>query len=107
MWYPLWHRMQQRTKENVLRPLKAVLSWFQYRHWLSPTSQSSPEELRQMQRQLHQEMLRQALNDPETALRLRRALVGHVFPFVGGNAALASLLTALSQLGLITDNTTA
>jgi len=51
MWYPLWHRMWQRTKEIALRPVKVVLSWLQYRQWLSPFRQSSPEELRQMQRQ--------------------------------------------------------
>jgi len=67
--------MQQRTEKIVLCPLKAVLSWLQRRHWLSPTRQSSPEELRQMQRQLHQEMLRQALADPETALLLPGAMV--------------------------------
>ena len=75
MWYPLWHRMWQRTKEIALRPVKVVLSWLQYRQWLSPFRQSSPEELRQMQRQLHQEMLRQALADPETALLLPGAMV--------------------------------
>ena len=68
MWY--------QPRNPVLRPLQVVVNWFQRRHWLSPKRSASPREFH--------EMLRQALNDPETALLLRRALVGPVLPFVGG-----------------------
>ena len=68
MWY--------QPRNPVLRPLQVVVNWFQRRHWLSPKRSASPTE--------SHEMLRQALNDPETALLLRRALTGPVLPFAAG-----------------------
>src|SRR3989338_5976640 len=69
---PMWYQ----PRNPVLRPLQVVVNWFQRRHWLSPKRSASPTE--------SHEMLRQALNDPETALLLRRALTGPVLPFAAG-----------------------